>query len=93
MIVKLLKETGSTGVCSQIIWSPKVKMSLLLVDLKNTSRFSDRNDSEKEGIKYMKLQCKGHGEGLTPENIEAFITCVRGLMRAAPLNASVCWFP
>lgn len=37
---------------------PKVKMGLL-VDLTNTSRFYDRNDIEKEGIKYIKLQCKG----------------------------------
>ena len=36
----------------------KVKMGLL-VDLTNTSRFYDRNDIEKEGIKYIKLQCKG----------------------------------
>jgi mRNA-capping enzyme len=35
--------------------SLKVKVSLL-VHLTNTSRFSDRNDIEKEGIKYMKLQ-------------------------------------
>ncbi|XP_009955633.1 PREDICTED: mRNA-capping enzyme-like, partial [Leptosomus discolor] len=49
-----------------------VKMGLL-VDLTNTTRFYDRNDIEKEGIKYIKLQCKGHGECPTPENTEAFI--------------------
>lgn len=32
----------------------------LLVDLTNTTRFYDRNDIEKEGIKYVKLQCKGY---------------------------------
>lgn len=31
----------------------------LLVDLTNTTRFYDRNDIEKEGIKYVKFQCKG----------------------------------
>uniref|UniRef100_A0A8C8DJJ1 mRNA-capping enzyme n=1 Tax=Oryzias sinensis TaxID=183150 RepID=A0A8C8DJJ1_9TELE len=41
--------------------SLKVKMGLL-VDLTNTNRFYDRNDIEKEGIKYVKLACKGHGE-------------------------------
>lgn len=50
----------------------KVKMGLL-VDLTNTSRFYDRNDIEKEGIKYIKLQCKGHGECPTTENTETFI--------------------
>ena len=33
----------------------------LLVDLTNTTRFYDRNDIEKEGINYVKLQCKGYG--------------------------------
>lgn len=32
----------------------------LLVDLTNTTRFYDRNDIEKEGIKYVKLHCKGY---------------------------------
>uniref|UniRef100_G3P095 mRNA-capping enzyme n=1 Tax=Gasterosteus aculeatus aculeatus TaxID=481459 RepID=G3P095_GASAC len=41
--------------------SLKVKMGLL-VDLTNTTRFYDRNDIEKDGIKYVKLPCKGHGE-------------------------------
>ncbi|KAL0624231.1 mRNA-capping enzyme [Plecturocebus cupreus] len=50
----------------------EVKMGLL-VDLTNTSRFYDRNDIEKEGIKYIKLQCKGHGECPTTENTETFI--------------------
>ncbi|ELW59136.1 mRNA-capping enzyme [Tupaia chinensis] len=43
---------------SNYLKSLKVKMGLL-VDLTNTSRFYDRNDIEKEGIKYIKLQCKG----------------------------------
>ena len=37
----------------------QVKMGLL-VDLTNTTRFYDRNDIEKDGIKYVKLQCKGY---------------------------------
>ncbi|KAI6071374.1 MRNA-capping enzyme isoform X2 [Aix galericulata] len=43
---------------SNYLKSLKVKMGLL-VDLTNTTRFYDRNDIEKEGIKYIKLQCKG----------------------------------
>ncbi|XP_015476867.1 mRNA-capping enzyme isoform X5 [Parus major] len=57
---------------SNYLKSLKVKMGLL-VDLTNTIRFYDRNDIEKEGIKYIKLQCKGHGECPTPENTETFI--------------------
>lgn len=52
--------------------SLKVKMGLL-VDLTNTSRFYDRNDIEKEGTKYVKLQCEGHGECPTAEITETFI--------------------
>ncbi|XP_029332011.1 mRNA-capping enzyme isoform X3 [Mus caroli] len=62
----------------------QVKMSLL-VDLTNTSRFYDRNDIEKEGIKYIKLQCKGHGECPTTENTETFIRlCERFNERSPP---------
>ncbi|XP_050001431.1 mRNA-capping enzyme isoform X4 [Alexandromys fortis] len=57
----------------------------LLVDLTNTSRFYDRNDIEKEGIKYIKLQCKGHGECPTTENTETFIRlCERFNERSPP---------
>ncbi|XP_072498904.1 mRNA-capping enzyme isoform X2 [Notamacropus eugenii] len=57
---------------SNYLKSLKVKMGLL-VDLTNTTRFYDRNDIEKEGIKYIKLQCKGHGECPTAENTDTFI--------------------
>ncbi|XP_077160654.1 mRNA-capping enzyme isoform X2 [Paroedura picta] len=57
---------------SNYLKSLKVKMGLL-IDLTNTTRFYDKNDIEKDGIKYVKLQCKGHGECPTAENTEAFI--------------------
>ncbi|KAM4772229.1 mRNA-capping enzyme [Rhinophrynus dorsalis] len=57
---------------SNYLKSLKVKMGLL-VDLTNTTRFYDRNDIEKEGIKYIKLQCKGHGECPSLENTDTFI--------------------
>lgn len=41
-----------------VLFIHQVKMGLL-VDLTNTNRFYDRNDIEKEGIKYVKLACKG----------------------------------
>uniref|UniRef100_A0A8C4ULP1 RNA guanylyltransferase and 5'-phosphatase n=1 Tax=Falco tinnunculus TaxID=100819 RepID=A0A8C4ULP1_FALTI len=64
------RRVGSTAPGGGSPW--QVKMGLL-VDLTNTTRFYDRNDIEKEGIKYIKLQCKGHGECPTPENTETFI--------------------
>uniref|UniRef100_A0AAX7UTP8 mRNA-capping enzyme n=1 Tax=Astatotilapia calliptera TaxID=8154 RepID=A0AAX7UTP8_ASTCA len=57
---------------SNYLKSLKVKMGLL-VDLTNTTRFYDRSEIEKEGIKYMKLQCKGHGECPSEETTEMFI--------------------
>uniref|UniRef100_A0A8D0D830 mRNA-capping enzyme n=1 Tax=Sander lucioperca TaxID=283035 RepID=A0A8D0D830_SANLU len=57
---------------SNYLKSLKVKMGLL-VDLTNTTRFYDRNDIEKEGIKYVKLQCKGHGECPSKETTSMFI--------------------
>ncbi|KAE8602938.1 hypothetical protein XENTR_v10014183 [Xenopus tropicalis] len=57
---------------SNYLKSLKVKMGLL-VDLTNTTRFYDRNDIEKEGIKYIKLQCKGHGECPSQENTDTFL--------------------
>lgn len=57
---------------SNFLKSLKVKMGLL-VDLTNTTRFYDRDDIEKEGITYAKLQCKGHGECPSKEITEMFI--------------------
>ncbi|KAG8444777.1 hypothetical protein GDO86_009810 [Hymenochirus boettgeri] len=57
---------------SNYLKSLKVKMGLL-IDLTNTTRFYDRNDIEMEGIKYIKLQCKGHGECPSRENTDTFV--------------------
>lgn len=57
---------------SNYLKSMNVKMGLL-VDLTNTTRFYDRNEIEKEGIKYVKLQCKGHGECPSPDTTAMFI--------------------
>ncbi|EGV92274.1 mRNA-capping enzyme [Cricetulus griseus] len=68
---------------SNYLKSLKVKMSLL-VDLTNTSRFYDGNDIEKEGIKYIKLQCKGHGECPTTETTETFIRLCERFSERSP---------
>ncbi|KAM9317047.1 mRNA-capping enzyme isoform 2-T2 [Gastrophryne carolinensis] len=68
---------------SNYLKSLKVKMGLL-VDLTNTTRFYDRNDIEKDGIKYIKLQCKGHGECPSPENTETFLRICERFMERSP---------
>ncbi|XDV42397.1 hypothetical protein PO909_011069 [Leuciscus waleckii] len=56
----------------------------LLVDLTNTSRFYDRAEIEKEGIKYVKLSCKGHGECPTAETTEMFIRLCEHFIEKTP---------
>ncbi|XP_039637283.1 mRNA-capping enzyme [Perca fluviatilis] len=68
---------------SNYLKSLKVKMGLL-VDLTNTTRFYDRNDIEKEGIKYLKLQCKGHGECPSKETTSLFIRLCEDFVEKNP---------
>ncbi|XP_039603937.1 mRNA-capping enzyme [Polypterus senegalus] len=68
---------------SNYLKSLKVKMGLL-VDLTNTTRFYDRTEIEKEGIKYVKLQCKGHGECPTTEHTQMFIRLCENFMEKNP---------
>ncbi|XP_056103424.1 mRNA-capping enzyme [Rhinichthys klamathensis goyatoka] len=68
---------------SNYLKSLKVKMGLL-VDLTNTSRFYDRAEIEKEGIKYVKLSCKGHGECPTAETTEMFIRLCEHFIEKTP---------
>ncbi|XP_022518175.2 mRNA-capping enzyme [Astyanax mexicanus] len=68
---------------SNYLKSLKVKMGLL-VDLTNTTRFYDRAEIEKEGVKYVKLQCKGHGECPTAETTGMFIRLCEHFMQKNP---------
>uniref|UniRef100_A0A3Q3WR72 mRNA-capping enzyme n=1 Tax=Mola mola TaxID=94237 RepID=A0A3Q3WR72_MOLML len=70
---------------SNFLKSLKVKMGLLL-DLTNTTRFYDRNDIEKEGIKHMKLQCKGHGECPSKDTTTMFIRLCENFMEKNPTD-------
>lgn len=56
----------------------------LLVDLTNTTRFYDRSDIEKEGVKYLKLQCRGHGECPSKETTAMFIRSCENFMEKNP---------
>ncbi|XP_033991535.1 mRNA-capping enzyme [Trematomus bernacchii] len=71
------------GMLSNFLKSLKVKMGLL-VDLTNTTRFYDRNDIEKEGIKYVKLSCRGHGESPSKETTTSFITLCENFIEKNP---------
>ncbi|XP_041043141.1 mRNA-capping enzyme isoform X7 [Carcharodon carcharias] len=70
---------------SNYLKSLKVNMGLL-VDLTNTSRFYDRVEIEKEGIKYVKLQCKGHAECPTEEVTNMFIRLCEHFIMQHPME-------
>lgn len=63
----------------------KVKMGLW-VDLTNTTRFYDQEEVEAEGIKYLKLQCRGHGECPSPEQTQAFVKICQRFISQHPLE-------
>jgi len=43
------------------------------IDLTNTDRFYDKSLIEKEGIRYVKMPCRGHGETPNPEQVKLFV--------------------
>nr|CAD7401500.1 unnamed protein product [Timema poppensis] len=45
----------------------------LWIDLTNTSRFYDKAEVESENCRYLKLQCRGHGETPSEEQTRTFI--------------------
>lgn len=56
------------------------------IDLTNTSRFYDKEEVEGEGCKYLKLQCRGHGETPSTEQTHAFIELVHNFILHHPLE-------
>ncbi|XP_053602139.1 mRNA-capping enzyme [Plodia interpunctella] len=65
--------------------SLKVKLGLW-VDLTNTNRFYDKKDIENMDCKYIKLQCRGHGETPTVEQTRLFIDLVSRFISQNPLE-------
>ncbi|KAJ8952496.1 hypothetical protein NQ318_003292 [Aromia moschata] len=55
-------------------------------DLTNTNRFYDKNEIEEQGCKYMKLQCRGHGETPSLEQTRSFIHFVHTFISKFPLE-------
>lgn len=65
--------------------SQKIKMGLW-IDLTNTARFYDRKTIEDYGCKYLKLQCRGHGETPSEEQIHTFVQVCRNFIAHNPLE-------
>ncbi|CAH0557558.1 unnamed protein product [Brassicogethes aeneus] len=65
--------------------SKKIKLGLW-VDLTNTSRFYDKEEVENFGCKYVKLQCRGHGETPSVEQTNTFIQIVHNFISKFPLE-------
>ena len=64
----------------------QVKLGLW-IDLTNTTRFYPREEVETElGIKYVKLQCRGHGETPSPEQTRVFINLCSAFIKKNPLQ-------
>ncbi|KAL2720626.1 mRNA-capping enzyme [Vespula squamosa] len=65
--------------------SQKVKLGLW-IDLTNTTRFYDKKDLEAHDCKYLKLQCKGHGETPSDEQTRFFVQVCKQFISHNPLE-------
>jgi len=65
--------------------SYKVKMGIW-IDLTYTSRFYDKAQIESLGIKYLKLQCRGHGECPNEEQTRTFVQLCSNFVSKNPLD-------
>lgn len=65
--------------------SQRLKMGLW-IDLTNTSRFYDKKEVEKHGVRYLKLQCRGHGETPSPEQTKTFVQVCKTFIAHNPLE-------
>ncbi|XP_034230434.1 mRNA-capping enzyme [Thrips palmi] len=69
-----------------IMDSYKVKLGLW-IDLTFTSRFYNKEDVEAFGAKYVKLQCRGHGETPSRDQTKTFIDICDKFIRTNPLES------
>ncbi|XP_034827857.1 mRNA-capping enzyme isoform X2 [Maniola hyperantus] len=56
----------------------------LWIDLTNTSRFYDKSEIERRDCKYVKMQCRGHGETPSAQQTQQFIQIVSSFMNQKP---------
>lgn len=52
----------------------------------NTSRFYNKAEVEEEGCKYLKLQCRGHGETPSSDQTQAFVNVCHNFIAQHPLD-------
>lgn len=65
--------------------SQKLKLGLW-IDLTNTTRFYDRKSIEDHNCKYLKLQCKGHGQTPSEEQTRTFVQVCKNFITHNPLE-------
>ena len=58
----------------------------LWIDLCNTSRWYDKRNVEQNECKYVKVNCKGHGEAPTQEQVNTFVGICRKFAQQNPLE-------
>lgn len=58
----------------------------LWIDLTNTNRFYSKADVEAHGCKYLKLQCRGHGETPSKEQTKTFVQVCKNFIARNPLE-------
>lgn len=59
----------------------------LWIDLTNTTRFYNKKVIEGFDCKYVKLQCRGHGETPSLEQTETFVELVHNFISRYPLDS------
>lgn len=69
----------------KIVFLPKVKLGLW-IDLTNTSRFYDEEEVNRQECKYVKLNCKGHGETPSEASKNLFVNLVEKFISTHPLQ-------
>lgn len=65
--------------------SQKLKLGLW-IDLTNTTRFYNRKSIEDHGCRYLKLQCKGHGETPSEDQTRTFVQVCKNFISHNPLE-------
>lgn len=58
----------------------------LWIDLTNTTRFYNKEEVEENDCKYVKVQCRGHGETPSVEQTKLFINIVHNFISKHPLE-------
>src|SRR5690606_11232955 len=76
----------SPSMLIDMMTSKRIKLGLW-IDLTNTSRFYPKSEVESQGIKYFKLQCRGHGECPDEGATRLFVEACKSFISHHPLEA------